>query len=149
MKKEMTLKQFVGRFKNGGFEDSNLQIQCEAGWHDWFCSDKSLARRLKPMGNFLKKIVNSPDFDSEKVYVFFKNNRPLAYSLYDSLSICDIKSGDVLFWVGFNQDHPDVKKYGTTEIARIDRDSEEKPLPVREFVGSRAEAVKWFNSERL
>jgi hypothetical protein len=45
-----------------------------------------------------KKLVDHLDLDKNKVYVFFKNNCPMNGPLYDSLSICDRESGDVLLW---------------------------------------------------
>jgi len=39
------------------------------------------------------------------VYVFFKNNCPMSGPLYDSFSICDCKSGDVLYWVTGKSGH--------------------------------------------
>ena len=39
------------------------------------------------------------DVDQEKTYVFFKNDCPMVGPLYDAFSICDIESGNVLYWV--------------------------------------------------
>ena len=93
------------------------------------------------MGNFAKKIVNSPKFDNQKVYVFFKNNCPVAYPLYDSMSICEIEDGKVLYWIGFNQQWPDCK--GTTQIVKVHGVGEVETV----FDGSRTDAVKWFNEK--
>lgn len=68
-------------------------------WFDWFCSDKSLTSRGKRLMNVLKAIRNSPRFDQSKTYVFFKNNCPLEGKTYDRLSVCDLKTGDVLFCI--------------------------------------------------
>lgn len=95
----MNLKTFVERYTAGDFNSKDVSVQCEAGWYDWFCSDKSLLSRLKSMGSKVTGIVNSPKFDKEKVYVFFKNNCPLCGPLYDSFSICDLETNKVLFWV--------------------------------------------------
>jgi hypothetical protein len=86
-----------------GQGESVLYPHCH-DFYDWFCSDASLDRRAKALQNKVIKLVNyfrekgSP-IDCSKVYVFFKNNCPGSGPLYDSFSICDRESGDVLFWV--------------------------------------------------
>ena len=86
-----------------GQGESVLYPHCH-DFYDWFCSDASLDRRAKSLQSKVIKLVNyfrekgSP-IDCSKVYVFFKNNCPGSGPLYDSFSICDRESGDVLFWV--------------------------------------------------
>jgi hypothetical protein len=74
-------------------------VQCEAGWYDWWCKDSSLAAKTKILGKRVTQIADSKRFDKEACYVFFKNNCPVVGGLYDQFSICDMKSGDVLFCV--------------------------------------------------
>lgn len=95
----MNIKEFVKRFNNGDFESHSFQVQCEAGWYDWFCKTSSLANKTKKLGEKVCSIADSNLFNKEKCYVFFKNNCPLVGALYDQFSICDIESGDVLFCV--------------------------------------------------
>jgi hypothetical protein len=86
-----------------GQGESALYPHCH-DFYDWFCSDASLDRRAKSLQNKVIKLVNyfrekGNPIDCSKVYVFFKNNCPMSGPLYDSFSICDRESGDVLFWV--------------------------------------------------
>lgn len=139
---EMTVKEFAERFEAGEFEARDVETQCRAGWFDWFCKDSSLANRLKPLGTFVKKIVDSPKFNEHETYVFFKNNCPCVGRLYDSLSICDMEKGTVLYWVGFNDER---QTEGTTEIVEIfpnESDIDERVKTV--YVGDKRGAVKWF-----
>jgi uncharacterized protein (DUF1786 family) len=55
MQKEMKLKDFIERFKQGDFESKDVHTQIEAGWYDWFCKDESLANKTKRMGNNIKQ----------------------------------------------------------------------------------------------
>ena len=77
---------------------------------DWFCSDAPLPTRSKKLQGQVIKFVNAlresgKPIDCTKVYVFFKNNCPMGGPLYDSFSICDRESGDVLFWVTGKSGH--------------------------------------------
>lgn len=79
-------------------------------FYDWFCSDGSLERRAKALQNKVIKLVSKfrdkgTPIDCSKVYVFFKNNCPMSGPLYDSFSICDRESGDVLYWVTGKSGH--------------------------------------------
>ena len=94
---EMNIKTFVERFNNGDFDSPRRSVQCEAGWYDWFCRDNALANKTYKLGRKVAAIADSKLFDKTKCYVFFKNNCPMVGKLYDSFSICDLETGDVLF----------------------------------------------------
>lgn len=96
---KMNIKEFVERFKRGDFASTAIQVQCEAGWYDWFCKLSSLANKTKKLGAKVCKIANSKKFSKENSYVFFKNNCPIVGPLYDQFSICDIETREVLFCV--------------------------------------------------
>lgn len=106
---EYTLAEFVSMFRTGCFDNPDVKVQIRAGWFDWFCRDSSLANKTKRLGRIVCRIANSKKFDATKVYVFFKNNCPMVGKLYDSFSICDKETGDVLYWVtpsvGYAKDH--------------------------------------------
>ena len=95
--KEMTLVEFAERFSVGEFASRDRGTQIDAGWYDWFCSDGALAAKTEYLGKKVLSILDSKKFNKTKSYVFFKNNCPLVGKLYDQFSICDIKTGDVLF----------------------------------------------------
>jgi hypothetical protein len=98
----INIKEFVRKWDNGDFNSKDVNVMCDAGWYDWFCKGTSLYNRLKKMVPTVKVVATSFKVDAEKVYVFFKNNSPMNAPTYDSFSVCDINTGKVLFWVGFD-----------------------------------------------
>jgi len=153
MLQEYTLAEFVTRFKAGEFDAPDVHTQCAAGWFDWFCRDKSLANKTKRLGRLVCRIADSKKFDASKVYVFFKNNCPMVGTLYDSFSICDKESGDVLFWVtpsvGYKSEHNQAQVYDILNPVYDPKD----PDPVLEtknklpnVEGKVKDIVEFFNS---
>jgi len=102
MQKEMKLKDFIEKFKQGDFESKDVHTQIEAGWYDWFCKDESLVNKTKRMGNIVKQLKDGGKVNLENMYVWFKNNCPLAGPLYDDFRIADIETGDTLFIITIN-----------------------------------------------
>lgn len=95
-----TLKTQLEAFNNGiiigpnGIEDNRCY-----NFYDWFCKDKALKAKSEKLFRQVRKFVKVFNIDLNKHYVFFKNNCPMRGPLYDSFSICDIESGDVVYWV--------------------------------------------------
>lgn len=102
MSKEQSLRTWIESFNKGDFDSKDLQIQIKAGWYDWFCKDESLANKTKRMGNIVKQFKDGGKLNLDKIYVWFKNNCPLAGTLYDDFRIADIESGDTLFTIQIN-----------------------------------------------
>jgi hypothetical protein len=109
--KNVNLNQQLSAFNNGIFLDSDGTESNCFNFYDWFCKDNSLKAKSKSLYNATAKFVKKFEIDVNKHYVFFKNNCPMSGPLYDSFSICDIESGDVVYWV--------TPKSGHTYIAEI------------------------------
>lgn len=92
---KMTLAEWCLKYDNGDFDSADFHDQVAAGWYDWFCSEKALARRLRMLAPKIKKIARSHKVNTTKVYVFLKNNCPLNGTLYDSFILCDIETNEV------------------------------------------------------
>ena len=99
MSKEVNLNEWVEKFDNKEFVPNFREVQCEAGWYDWFCNDSALGPKTKKLAVKLKQVMKSDKVDCENSYVFFKNNCPMVGPLYDDFRICDIKSGDVIYTI--------------------------------------------------
>jgi len=93
------IREFVKRFENAEFESSDVKVQCNAGWYDWFCKDSALRIKTMLLGDKLMQIKDSSKIDIDKNYVWFKNNCPCNGSLYDDFRIADLKTGDVIFTI--------------------------------------------------
>lgn len=140
MKDEITIREFIDRFNAGEFDDYDVKTQIDAGWYDWFCKDKSLRNKTKLMGNIIKQIKSGGKVDLDKTYVFFKNNCPCGYSLYDDFRICDIETGNVLINVNINAyDHKRFAIFGRFP------EGEFWDMPYVEF-GTSKELVAWLNA---
>ncbi len=100
MENSANLTQQLAAFKAGRYLDSsgNDDTRCY-NFYDWFCKDSSLQRKSDNLFRAVQTFVKKFNIDTDKNYVFFKNNCPMLGPLYDSFSICDVETGDVQFWV--------------------------------------------------
>jgi hypothetical protein len=94
MSKTYTFKQQIAAFTNG-----EPDLDSCSYFYDWFCKDKSL--KLKAKGLFAKAIwfAKVMKIDTDKTYLWFKNNCPCVVKLYDDFRIADLETGDVLYTV--------------------------------------------------
>jgi len=136
--KNISIKEWIENFDKGTYSKRSTDVQIEAGWYDWFCKDTSLAGKTKVLGPKLKKIAKSNLIDIDKQYVFFKNNCPCFGSLYDSFSICDIETGNVIFWVAPSLGYSNSK--GKSQVSGKSNNFEE-PL----VEGTWEDVLKYFN----
>jgi len=95
------------------FLKAPLERQNEA-WYDWFCKDEALLSKTKKLVKKIRQVALSKKIDINKQYIFFKNNCPMAGSLYDDFRICDIETGNVVYTVtpavGYNNSKKEVKE---------------------------------------
>jgi len=123
------LKSQLESFEKGIFLDSDGKKSWCFTFYDWFCKDSSLERKSKSLFAKVKKFLKAnPQIDTEKVYVFFKNNCPGSGNLYDDFRICNDDS--VIYTV-----IPKCGHSGKAEIWGKDNDFAE-PLKVADtFTG--------------
>lgn len=95
----ISIREWIKKYDAGEFDSPDWETQCKAGWYDWFCKDGALKGRLDKLAPKVKQIAQSPKVNIDEMYVFFKNNCPMAGPLYDDFRICDLQSGDVIFTV--------------------------------------------------
>ena len=135
---KLTITNFITKFNNGAFTSPDLKTQCDAGWFDWFCDESSLRNKTYKLASIVKRLAKSPKVNPDTSYVFFKNNCPVNGSLYDSFSIVDLKSENVLFHItpksGFNS------KKDLAEVSGPENNFE-KPL----VSGSLKDVYEYFN----
>jgi len=99
MNNKVTLTQQLEAFKNNIILDSSGEENDCYNFYDWFCSDKALKAKSERLFRMVKRWVEKRNTDTDKVYVFFKNNCPMNGPLYDDFRICDIETGDVIWTV--------------------------------------------------
>lgn len=83
MDRKMTIRKWKEKFERGEFDSSGINTQIDAGWYDWFCKPSSLAKKTTNFYKFIKRINN--DFLLDHYYIWFKNNCPTIYGLYDDI----------------------------------------------------------------
>ena len=94
-----TLKQQLEAFEKGKFIDGEGEESWCYNFYDWFCKDKALKAKSERLFKMTKRWVKNRNTDTEKVYVFFKNNCPMNGPLYDDFRICDVETGDVIWTI--------------------------------------------------
>jgi hypothetical protein len=92
-----TLKQQLEAFDQGKFLDSKGSESWCYNFYDWFCKEKALKAKSEKLFKMVKRWVKKRNTDTDKVYVFFKNNCPMNGPLYDDFRICDLETGDVIW----------------------------------------------------
>jgi len=89
-KMKTNLKAQLEAFDKGIFLESDGKESWCFTFYDWFCKDSSLERKSRSLFAKVKKFLKAnPQIDTEKVYVFFKNNCPGSGNLYDDFRICN------------------------------------------------------------
>lgn len=96
MNKKITVVKALANFYAGKYDVNDLKTQIKAGWYDWFCKDDLLGTKTGKLYKKLNQIIDSKKFDKDNTYVFFKQICTCS-ALMDSFSICDIKTGKVLY----------------------------------------------------
>jgi hypothetical protein len=94
----VTLKKQLEAFEKGIYLDSDGKEDSGCyNFYDWFCKDTALKAKADKLFKQAKRWVKFHNTDTEKVYVFFKNNCPAFGPLYDE--ICDIETSDVIWTI--------------------------------------------------
>ena len=103
---EYPMQEWLARFGDCN-KDYFLDNLYEASWWDLFpeydgeerCAE--FTERVIPV---LRNVINSPLFDKDKCYIFFKQSLRGDGVLYESVKICDIQSKDVLYTIDWEDD---------------------------------------------
>lgn len=96
-----SISETIRAYRNGEYDKDRTGSDAKVKelWWDWFCKDSSLGNKGRSLLQKLNQIADSKKIDADNTYVWFKNNCPLNGSLYDSMSISDIESGDVIYCI--------------------------------------------------
>ncbi len=111
MKKEINVLEWQKNFALGRYLPKDFKTQCEAGWYDWFCKQESLANKTNKMGKIIAQVKSGGKVDMENNYVWFKNNCPLNYPLYDDFRFADIKTFNTLLTIQCGHPFGDESNY--------------------------------------
>jgi hypothetical protein len=94
---KVTLKDQLLAFREGKYLDSDGTESFCYNFYDWFCKEDKLQHKADTLFVLAQELVNKLNIDTEKYYVFFKNNCTGGGTLYDDLRICDIETGMVVW----------------------------------------------------
>ena len=138
--RNIKISTWLRMFEAGNYNESDFKTQCDAGWYDWFCSDKALRGKTYKLAPKVKQIANllGKKFQDTH-YVFFKNNCPMCGSLYDDFRFCDLKEGNVIYTITPSSGY-DVSK-GVSKVWGKSNDFKE-PL----VTGTWKDVVNYFKS---
>jgi len=139
MREEINVIQWKINFNEGMYDGKDRRTQIDAGWYDWFCKDTSLASKTKKMGNIVKMVAIGGKVDLENNYVWFKNNCPCCYPLYDDFRFADIETGDVQFTIQCGHPYGDEANY---VVYGVRNDFNEPLFKCR----TSRELIKWLNT---
>lgn len=138
---EISIKNWLSNYNAGQYDGRFVGTQIQAGWYDWFCNDSSLAAKTKKFAPKIAALANSPKVDTDKMYVWFKNNCPMVGPLYDSFKFADIESGDVKFCISYLPKGSHGCSSSHWEVYSFENDFD---TPLVE--GSWKEVMNYFNS---
>lgn len=99
MDKNISIKEWQEKYKNGEFSSPDFETQVSAGWYDWFCNTDSLEKKTHFFSKAIMLLKDSSRVSLDNHYVWFKNNCPFDYPLYDDFRIADMKTGEVLYTI--------------------------------------------------
>ena len=112
----MNIETFAASFLRGDFDLNDRETQIKAGWYDWFCRENYLAAKTQKLGKKVLQLMKSPKINTQKNYVWFKNNCPMDGSLYDDFRIADIETDDVIYTIipssGHNAERGEASVWG-------------------------------------
>jgi hypothetical protein len=138
--KKKSLANWIKLFKQGKFNSRDVRTQIEAGWYDWFCKDTALANKTKRLGRKVIRLAKTEKIKPliNKIYVWFKNNCPLSYGLYDDFRFARLSDGGVLYTVTPRDPHNNNKP---SVYSREHKG---------EFVFEKwSDLVKWFDNKKV
>ena len=64
----ITVREWIEKFNHGEFDNEDFETQCAAGWYDWFCSTKTLAKKLKRFEPIKEKKEDADDDVRNRLY---------------------------------------------------------------------------------
>ena len=99
MSKEMNVSTWIEKYDDNAWVIKAVEVQCDAGWYDWFCNDEALPGKTARLGKKVKQIAESSKINKETMYVWFKNNCPMNGPLYDDFRFADMETGEVQYTI--------------------------------------------------
>lgn len=109
MREEFNIREWQEKYAKGEFSSPDFDTQVYAGWYDWFCNTNSLEKKTHRFAKVIMKLQNSKRIDLENSYIWFKNNCPFDFPLYDDLRIADKNNGGNIYVISYKEPYDKEK----------------------------------------
>lgn len=149
MREKSSLRTWQKRYRDGDFSSTDVEIQIEAGWYDWFCDDKTLKRKTDIFAKSILMLTDSKRINLDSMHVWFNGNCPFDFPIYDDFRISDKETGKVLYAISrhdpFNEEKCLWSVYAICENLVIGKEG----YPTHKCYSFKTtkQLVKWFNEQ--
>ena len=148
-KKQITLREWIAKYKNGEFTDNvTRESLIAAGWLDWMCDLPEMAEYNIQIGEFLESITD--DYFLDNFYVYFKevlpadNFKPPYIIIHFKPFIKSIDFDKIMVVMNNVDEDVDTTEFCTNELSELIAYFEDVPLITLRKIQSKTLPEGWI-----